>query len=169
MRKCDSYYKSFLSYQKCFEVSWINRAPELEPISRKSRNLDNFICEEWSKKQRSTKPKSSIKLHPLVNGEEFPNKVPVESDAITDLKQTPHLYPCLWQQHFSRKFGETAMSLTTQSKVRPTFKIKKQKGIGRCVLFAEKGILLRIVPCLSPSNSKKDENLLGNINAVSIA
>ena len=61
------------------------------------------------------------------------------------------------------------MSLTTQSKVRPTFKIKKQKGIGRCVLFAEKGILLRIVPCLSPSNSKKDENLLGNINAVSIA
>ena len=64
------------------------------------------------------------------------------------------------------------MSLTTQSKVRPTFKIK-QKGtlsrIGRSVLSAEKGIMLRIVLCLSPSNSKKDENVLGNINSVSIA
>ena len=55
--------------------------------------LDDFICEEWRKKQRSTKPKSSIKLHPLATGAELPKEVLVESDAITNLKQTPQLHP----------------------------------------------------------------------------
>ena len=51
--------------------------------------LQDFICEKWNKKIRSTKPKSSIKLHPLATGAEFPSGVQTDTDALLDQSLSP--------------------------------------------------------------------------------
>jgi len=49
--------------------------------------LEDFICEEWNKKQKSTRPSSSLKLHPLATTTELPTKVPRDSSNVLDFKQ----------------------------------------------------------------------------------
>ena len=49
--------------------------------------LEDFICEEWNKKQKSTRPRSSLKLHPLATTTELPTEVPRDSSNVLDFKQ----------------------------------------------------------------------------------
>ena len=49
--------------------------------------LEDFICEEWNKKQKSTRPRSSLKLHPLATTTELPTEVPRDSSNVRDFKQ----------------------------------------------------------------------------------
>lgn len=66
-----------------------------------SNRLKEYICEEWNEKQRPTKPKSSIRMHPLATGAEPSCEVPMESNAITDPNLNSQLHPLAMATAFS--------------------------------------------------------------------
>ena len=106
--------------------------------------LEDFICEEWNKKQKSTRPRSSLKLHPLATTTELP-----------------------------LKFQETAVTYLTSNKPVPNSAVKrvgtKLSQTKRGVLFATSNTVLPFVLFSSPSPCKKGGKLHGKMNFASIA
>ena len=108
-----------------------------------------------TRKPPSLKPKSSIKFHLLATGTDFPNEALVESDAITDLKQTPQLHPlAMGNRASSRKFRRDSNVSYNPKQGQANFHNKEaernaQSNRTKSVVC----MLLRVVLCLSPSNS----------------
>ena len=48
--------------------------------------FEDFICEEWNKKQKFMRPRSSLKLHPLTTTTELPTEVLRDSSNVLDFK-----------------------------------------------------------------------------------
>ena len=100
------------------------------------------------------KPKSSIKFHLLATGTELPNEVLVESDAITDLKQTPQLHPLAMATGLLTEVRRHSNVSYNSKQGQANFQNKEaernaQSNRTKCVVC----ILLCLVLCLNPINS----------------
>ena len=103
--------------------------------------LEDFISEEWSKKQRSTKSKPSSKINPLTTTTEISPDTPGSNNDLSDRKQTPNQSP-------NKELEKNPLQLQ------------------RRVLFARANTLWPIALSSSLSTCKKGENSHGNRNFV---